>query len=98
LGYTSGRDVAGQVAGHAMSSFIPRGLAGSGPSLVGQAALAYFVSPKLWPVLAASSPRISAEFLIQFGKGMRKLPGMSEPAMKAVSYWIGSKKPKGNER
>lgn len=93
LGYASGENIAGQVAGHAMSSIVPRGLSGTGPSLIGQAALVYFVNPKFWPVLAASSPRVSGEFLVQFGKALRFMPGMSEPASKIISYWIGRQEP-----
>lgn len=67
LGNKAGVDLGGQIAGYAMRSPIPVGLAGTGPMLAGQAAFA-FVNPKFWPVLAASSPRVQAEFLSKFGK------------------------------
>ena len=70
LGNKGGQDIAGQVAGHTMRSVVPRGLAGTGPVLAGQAAYAHFVNPQFWPVLAASSPRVQGEFLRVFGKAM----------------------------
>lgn len=70
LGKKGGQDVAGQVAGHTMRSVVPRGLAGTGPALAGQAAYAHFVNPQFWPVLAASSPRVQGEFLRLFGKAV----------------------------
>jgi len=70
LGAKTGDDLAGQVAGYTMNTALPRGLAGTGPLLAGQAAYAQFVNPKFWPVLAASSPRVQGEFLRMFGKAM----------------------------
>jgi hypothetical protein len=70
LGNKAGVDLGGQIAGYTMKSPIPVGLAGTGPLLVGQAAYAT-VNPKFWPVLAASSPRVQAEFLNVFGRFVR---------------------------
>lgn len=70
LGAKGNEDLSGQIAGYTMNTTIPRGLAGTGPVLAGQAAYAQFVNPSFWPVLAASSPRVQGEFLRMFGKGM----------------------------
>lgn len=86
LGNKAGQDVAGEVAGHAMSSLVPRGITGTGAALMGQAALAYLVTPKLWPVLMASSPRVAGEFLMVYGKAMQQFPGMKEMIARGVSY------------
>jgi hypothetical protein len=67
LGNQGAEDLSGQVAGFAMRSPVPLGLSGTGPALIGEAALAIF-NPKFWPVLVASSPRASAEFLRMYGK------------------------------
>ena len=70
-----GEDIPGQISGYAMRSTVPVGLAGTGPALIGNAALAQFVSPAFWPVLASSSPRLSAEFLRMFGKTLATMQG-----------------------
>lgn len=90
LGRKAGHDLAAEIAGHSMSSFIPRGIAGTGPALVGQAALAYYVSPKFWPALIASSPRVMAEFLSVFGKGLKATKGAAAPMGQIGGYSIGS--------
>lgn len=63
LGTESGKNIAGEVAGFAMSPAIPRGLIGK----LGAGSAIYALSPKFWPLLAASSPRIAGEFLKLFG-------------------------------
>jgi len=68
LSNQGGQDVMGAVAGHSMRSFVPRGLAGTGPALAGNVAMAQLVNPAFWPVVAASSPRVSAEFLRLLGR------------------------------
>lgn len=68
LGEQGGQDLGGQIAGHAMRSAVPLGLAGAAPVLIGEWALAKFISPKFWPILAASSPRVAGEFLRLYGK------------------------------
>jgi len=88
LGYASSSDIAGQVAGHAMSPLIPRGLAGTGPSLVGQAAMASYVSPWFWMTLVASSPRVSGEFLHVLGLGMKNNPALSKAMREGISRAI----------
>lgn len=77
LGTQGGKDVVGAVAGHAMRSWVPRGLAGTGTALVGNVALAKFVSPAFIPVVAASSPRVSAEFVRMLGKYSAQVAGSS---------------------
>jgi hypothetical protein len=86
LGFRGGADIAGQVAGAAARSPIPMGLAGTGPAMAGSAALAHFVDPAFWPVLFASSPRLSAEFLRLYGKGIKETPGLYEAGVKFLSY------------
>jgi hypothetical protein len=85
LGQQSGQDLAGQIAGQAMSSVIPRGLPGSGIG-VGMGTIAGIINPKFWPVLIASSPRVSAEFLMLFGQGMKQTPGLTQAGAKFLSY------------
>ena len=77
LGVKAEQDLSGQIAGYSMRSILPVGLAGTGPAIVGEAALAHFVNPYFWPVLAASSPRASAEFLRMFGKALAQTKGAS---------------------
>jgi len=76
IGNQTGRDISGAVAGNAMRSLTPLGLSGTGPALLGQLAFTAF-NPKFWPVLAASSPRISAEFLRMYGKVLAESHGTS---------------------
>lgn len=81
LGEQGGQDLPGQVAGYTMNSLMPRGLAGTGPALVGQAAFATF-NPKFWPVLAASSPRVQGEFLRYWGKATQQAQKIPASAIK----------------
>ena len=76
LSNRGGQDVMGAVAGHTMRSWMPRGLAGTGPALVGNIALAKIVHPAFWPVVAASSPRVAAEFIRMLGKFSGELAGI----------------------
>jgi hypothetical protein len=85
LGAKGGEDLTGQIAGYTMNTPIPRGLAGTGPLLAGQAAYAQFVNPSFWPVLAASSPRIQGEFLRMFGKGMGAAKSIGPQGGKAIA-------------
>jgi len=82
LGNQGGQDIQGLAAGYAMRSPVPLGLAGSVPSMASITALAQFVSPAFWPVLAASSPRLSGEFLRLFGMGMREASKYTPAAVK----------------
>lgn len=70
LGVKGGKKLSEQIAGYSMKSLLPSGLAGTGPALAAEAAYAHFVNPQFWPVLAASSPRVQAEFLRVLGQGM----------------------------
>lgn len=69
LGSEGSQDLTGQVAGYLLSPAMPRGIRGA--TMAGEAALIYAVNPKFWPVLAASSPRVSGEFLRLFGKALK---------------------------
>ena len=86
LGSGAGEDIMGQVAGYAMSPYIPRGLAGTKSAMLGEAALAYYVSPAFWPVLAASSPRVSGEFIRFMGKTAATVKGTGPGYGRAVAY------------
>lgn len=82
LGREGGVDVSGAVAGHAMSPKIPRGLVGK----LGGGGIAYitYLHPKLWPILAASSPRVVGEFLQAYGRAL-KYTGPALPSRIAVT-------------
>lgn len=82
LGTQGNKDLTGQVAGLNMNTPVPRGLAGTGPSLAVQGYMTY-LNPKLWPVLAASSPRVQGEFLRLFGKGMKQAGKIPKEAVRA---------------
>jgi len=86
LSVTGGDDISGQIAGATMQSYVPTGLSGSGPALLGNVALAQFVSPAFWPVLASSSPKMSAEFLRIFGKGLSVVEGTAPTIAKQAIY------------
>ena len=86
LSTASGEDILGQIGGYTGRSIVPLGLAGTGPAMVGEAMLAKFVNPHLWPILAASSPRLVGEFLRLYGKGLAELAGTSPMAGKAAAY------------
>jgi hypothetical protein len=81
-----GEDVVGAVAGHSMNTWLPRGLAGTGPALLGNVVLAKLVHPAFWPVVAASSPRVSGEFLRMLGKTYAETRGVPEALGKAIWY------------
>jgi len=80
LGNKSGMDIPGEVAGYIATQWIPRGIIGKGLA-AGNIYALHFLNPKLWPILAASSPRIVGEFLSAYGKA-RKL---AEPVTKVIS-------------
>jgi hypothetical protein len=61
-------------------------LAGTGPTMIGEAALAKFVSPYFYPVLAASSPRLQGEFLRLYGKGLMELAGAGQYGGRLAVY------------
>jgi hypothetical protein len=85
LGKQAGTDLVGMIAGNSMKPIIPRGLTGSGFA-VGGGIMAALVNPKFWPVLAASSPRLSGEFLRMYGKGLAEVRGLSPGAGMAIAF------------
>ena len=89
LGAKGGEDLTGQIAGYTMNTPIPRGLAGTGPLLAGQAAYAQFVNPQFWPVIAASSPRVQGEFLRMFGRGLGEARKVNPQAIKGAVIGAG---------
>ena len=89
LGDQGGKDLSGQIAGYTMNTAIPRGLAGTGPALTGQAAFAHFINPSFYGVIAASSPRVQGEFLRLFGKGLKEA-GRITPAMRGLAVKGGA--------
>lgn len=82
------KDVMGAVAGNSMRSWMPRGLAGTGPMVLGNAAIAKYITPTFWPVVIAASPRVSGEFLRLFGKFVSEFTGFSGAAGRAAIYGI----------
>ncbi len=79
LGSKTNQDLAAQTAGYTMRSVMPLGLAGTGPVLIAETIYARFFNPKFWPVLAASSPRVQAEFLRVFGQALSLTKGIPTP-------------------
>ena len=69
MGREGGADLSGQVAGYSMNSVMPRGLIGQVGG-IGTGAMVY-LHPKMWPILAISSPRVMGEFLNLYGKALR---------------------------
>jgi hypothetical protein len=86
LGQQGGQDLSGQVAGYAMSSYMPTGIAGVAPSLLGSAAALKYLNPKFLPFIAASSPRVMGEFLRVLGKAAPATKGGSQVLGKAAAY------------
>jgi hypothetical protein len=87
LGKQGSADLEGQVAGHVMSSVIPRGLAGTTPGMASEAYLAWrLLSPEYYPLVAASSPRVAGEFLRLFGKFASEVKGTGPMVGKAIAY------------
>jgi hypothetical protein len=75
LGNESGMDIPGEVAGYAATQWIPRGMIGKSVAIGGGYTLSLF-NPALWPIIAASSPRVVGEFLNTYGKAMKSLKGV----------------------
>jgi hypothetical protein len=67
LGNESGTDIAQQVAGYQMNQALPHGLIGK----LGAGGALFYSNPKMWPLVAAASPRVVGEFLNVFGKSKR---------------------------
>lgn len=86
LGQQGGQDLSGQVAGYAMSSYLPTGVAGVAPSILGSAAALKYLNPKFVPFIAASSPRVMGEFLRVLGKVAPAVKGGSATAGKTAAY------------
>jgi len=84
LGREGGEDLGQAIAGYTQSSVMPVGLAGTGPALIGSAALTKLVDPSFGALLAASSPRVQGEFLRLWGKGMKGAK-VAAPAVKRVA-------------
>jgi len=89
LGAKGNQDLAGQIAGYAMSAILPKGLSGTAPILVGEAAAIKYLNPKLWPILAASSPKVSGEFLQMYGRALSEFSGGTGAAGKAIAVGTG---------
>ncbi len=84
LGTQGGEELTSQIAGYTMSEILPRGLMAT-LTTGGMATLTY-LNPKLWPILVASSPKISGEFLNLFGKYLGATKGIAELGGKAALY------------
>ena len=79
LGAQGQDDLMQQVAGYAMSELRPRGIGGTGTGMVAHAALTQ-LNPAFYATLAASSPRVSGEFLRAWGKFASEFSGTASPA------------------
>ncbi len=80
-----GTDLSGQIAGYSMNALTPRGISGSGMAIIQGGAIA-MIKPSMWPILAASSPRVSGEFLRMFGKAMSEVSGTGQAIGRAATY------------
>ncbi len=90
LGTKAGSTLESQIAGYAMSSWVPQGIVGRG-MMTGDilaATIMRAVRPEFWPTLAISSPRVVGEFLMTFGKGMEASAGAGKVASKLLGYKI----------
>lgn len=85
LGEEGGEDLAQAVAGYVQSSVVPVGLAGTGPALLGSAALAKYFDPAFASLLVASSPRVQGEFLRMLGKGVKTIKAAGPQATRAAA-------------
>lgn len=84
LGTQGAKDVSGMVAGHVASQVIPRGLIGKWGA--GGEAYIVYLHPKMWPILAASSPRVVGEFLNAYGWAMKKAGRIPEKVGRAAKF------------
>jgi hypothetical protein len=89
LGNKGNQDLAGEIAGYSQNTFIPRGLAGTGPALIGSASIARFIDPSFASVLVASSPRVQGEFLRLFGKAIGEVKALGPTGQKALMMQTG---------
>lgn len=85
LSNQGGQDISGQVAGYAMRDILPSGLGGSAPFLLGEGVMVY-MNPKLWPIVAASSPRVAAKFLQMYGTMAKTMKGSETLYSQALSF------------
>ena len=86
LGEQGGNDVAAKVAGYSASQIIPRGLMGK--LSAGSIGALTYVNPKLWPLLAVSSPRAVGEFLTIYGKGLKEIKNISPAIYRMGNYYV----------
>lgn len=86
LGSQGAKDLAGQIGGYTMSKPWAHGLMGTGVAVGATGALTHYFNPSLWPILAASSPRIQGEFLRVFGKGLAETAGATGAVSRAAIY------------
>jgi len=84
LGNKGGADLGEAIAGYTQNSVVPAGLAGTGPALIGSAALAKFFDPSFASVIVASSPRVQGEFFRMLGKGMKTVKAVGTPAQRGI--------------
>lgn len=85
LGKEGGEDLGSAIAGYTQNSVVPVGLAGTGPALVGSAALAKYFDPTFAGVLVASSPRVQGEFLRMLGKGIKTVKAVGPQATREAA-------------
>ena len=87
LGRKAGADIEGDIAGLAMSEFLPRGLIGK--FAAGSATYASTINPLFLSVLGASSPRAVGEFLNVYGKALREVQKKAPAVYKTLAFGAG---------
>jgi hypothetical protein len=85
LSNKGGQDITGQVAGYAMRDWLPSGLGGSAPFLLGEGIMLY-MNPKLWPIVAASSPKVASKFLQIYGTMAKEMSGSQTLYSQAMAF------------
>ena len=93
LSSSSGKELSQMTAGYTLKGLMPLGLAGTGPAIVGEAALAKIVSPWFWPALSMSSPRVAGEFVQFMGRIATEAAGTAGLAGTLGVYGAGKAAP-----
>jgi hypothetical protein len=85
LGEEGGSDVMGEVAGYAMKDLVPKGLVAK----LGVGAAGITLNPKMWPLLAAASPRAVGEFLTVVGRAKKWVANPANAAKMVAGKYAG---------
>ncbi len=86
LGNESGVDVPAELAGYLAQQWLPAG----SMAKVSAGGIAYlgYLNPQVWPLLAASSPRVVGEFLNAFGKARNMVKGKMPRGTSATPIYV----------